>query len=293
MAQSELPDIQKTKIKDSSIPQVGEENIDFLFKIYKKNRKDILTTACRVDFFHWLSGNRKGINMSRIMEVLMECKNEPLDKRNIKVLLIKMIEAMERKVVHEKKVFVRDVFIKIRFPFFMEKVAPSSKKVGFLAYPCTYIGKLIRVNKTKFVYIFGIEIEIPVTSLCPCSKEISKYGAHNQRSKIIVTVQLRPYKNIWLEDLIKLLEKQGSCEIYSLLKRDDEKAVTETAYENPNFVEDIIRNTRRALEKVKEIKRFKIGVKNEESIHTHDAVAYIKRYKKGRRWFSPYKKEII
>ncbi len=293
MTKKDLPDIQKTKIKDSSIPQVGEENIDFLFKIYTKNRKDSIPTACKIDFFHWLSGNRKGINMSRIMEVLMAFKNEPLDKRSMKVLLIKMIEAMERRVVGEKKIFVRDVFIKIKFPFFIEKIAPSSKKVGFLSYNCTYLGKLMRVNKTKFIYLFGIEVEVPVTSLCPCSKEISKYGAHNQRSRIVVTIQLCPYKTIWLEDLIKLMEKQGSCEIFSLLKREDEKAVTESAYENPNFVEDIIRNTRKALEKIKEIKRFKIGVKNYESIHTHDAVAYIKRYKKGRRWFSPYRKEIL
>jgi len=288
-----LPDIQKTKMNDTPIPQVGEENIDFLFKIYKKNRSEAVTTASKVDFFHWLSGDRKGINMSRIMEVLMEFKDIPLDKRSIKTLLIKMIETMERKKSHEKKILVKDVFIRIKFPFFIEKKAPVSKKIGLVGYDCAYTGKLLRINRDKFVYIFAIEIAVPVTSLCPCSKEISKYGAHNQRSKIIITVQLSPYKTVWIEDLIKIVENQGSCEIFSLLKREDEKAVTETAYENPNFVEDIIRNTRRALEKINEIKRFKIGVKNYESIHTHDAAAYIRRYRKGKSWFTPYKIGLV
>jgi len=288
-----LPDIQTTKIKDAAIPQVGEENIDFQFKIYRKRRKDFIITSAKVNLFHWLAGTKKGINMSRIMEVLMEHREIPLDKITIQSLLYKMIEAMERSKKGESKTKIKDVYIKIKFPFFIDKAAPASKKIGLVGYNCAFIGKLMRTKGDKLVFTYALEVEVPCTSLCPCSKGISKYGAHNQRSKITVTVQVGPDETIWLEDLIQLIEKQGACEIYSLLKREDEKAVTEIAYENPCFVEDMIRNTRKALEKLKAVKRFKIGVRNEESIHTHDAVAYIRRYRKGKRWFSPYKIGVI
>jgi len=289
-----LPDVQKTKIKDTAISSVGEENIDFQFKVYRKNRKDFVATAAKVDVYHWLQGNRKGTNMSRIMEVLMAGREKPLDKKNLKLLLMDMITSLERKEPKEPKVLVKDVYIAIRFTYFMEKEAPYSKKVGLLGYDCAFYGKLMRTNSPdKFLFTHAIEVNVPVTSLCPCSKEISKYGAHNQRSKISVTVQLKPDRTLWLEDLIQLIEKQGSCEIYSLLKRDDERVVTERAYENPNFVEDMVRKARRACETLNEVKAFKVGVVNYESIHTHNAVAHMKRIRKGRIWISPYKKDIL
>ena len=174
----------------------------------------------------------------------------------------------------------QDAYAEIAFKYFINKTAPVSKEESVMAYNCTYIGRIGQNNK----YNFQLKVDVPITSCCPCSKEISKYGAHNQRGVITITAQTLRKRVIRLEDLIAMIEKAGSCELYPVLKRTDEKYVTEKAYDNPKFVEDIARDVAVLLQKLGTLKHFKVKVCNYESIHSHNAVCYIEREKKGKTW---------
>jgi GTP cyclohydrolase I len=154
------------------------------------------------------------------------------------------------------------------FPYFVNKKAPVSGVESLLDYNVTLIGEINKgVTSTK------VKIEVPVTSLCPCSKSISDYGAHNQRSH--VTVSARTNGFIWIEEIIDIVEKQASCELYGLLKRPDEKFVTERAYDNPKFVEDMVRDIAVELNKDERIRQYVLESENFESIHNHSAYAMI------------------
>ncbi len=154
----------------------------------------------------------------------------------------------------------------------MEKTAPVSKKTSLMGYDCSFKGSY-KVNGN---YKFVLGVKVPVTTLCPCSKEISDFGAHNQRAIINVLVTYDENDMIWLEDLIEVIEKCGSCPVYPLLKRADEKYVTETAYKNPKFVEDVLRDVVLELRKNKSITGFEVEIEAMESIHNHSAWAYQK-----------------
>ena len=159
--------------------------------------------------------------------------------------------------------------LEMTFPYFMNKSAPISGVKSLLDYEVSFIGQIINdkfINTTKVI--------VPVTSLCPCSKKISDYGAHNQRSHVTVTVQTNDF--VWIEDIIETIEKQASSELYGLLKRPDEKYVTEKAYDNPKFVEDMVRDIANELKKNKKIDNFIVESENFESIHNHSAYALIK-----------------
>jgi len=158
----------------------------------------------------------------------------------------------------------------IKFPYFIEKSAPVSGSKSLMEYTCSLCGSL---NDSLDICL---GVEVPVTTLCPCSKEMCKKGAHNQRG--IVSIKIRFKKFFWIEDVIKIAEKSASSEVYSLLKRPDEKYVTEKAYENPMFVEDVVRNVAQKLEKNKEITWFSVETENIESIHNHSAYALIEKY---------------
>jgi len=163
-------------------------------------------------------------------------------------------------------------YIKLKFPYFMEKKAPVSGIPSMLSYDCVFIASLCED------YELNIGVEVPITTVCPCSKEISKYGAHNQRS--IVTVLLGYNDFIWLEEIIEYVESVASSEVYSLLKREDEKFVTEQGYEKPQFVEDIVRDLAILLKKDQRVTGFQISSENYESIHNHNAYAYLE-WQKG------------
>ena len=267
-----LPDLQRTKdIRGISINRVGVENIDFLLNVEGKNGKKI-PVQVKVDMFASLRHQVKGINMSRILEVLMAYKDEVLTDIGIERLLQHLWEKMGTKDVE-------DTYIKIKFKYFLPKVAPVSKQTSMVAHDCWFVG-ILRNNR------FHMEIgtEVLVTSNCPCSKAISKYGAHGQRSLCTVVIDKLPETRFWFEDLIPMIEAQGSCEIYPLLKRVDEKYVTEKAYENPKFVEDISRDIATVLQQSNLVRKFRIKVVNCESIHHHDAVSLIARKLRGTKW---------
>ncbi|MEJ2201221.1 MAG: GTP cyclohydrolase, FolE2/MptA family, partial [Desulfuromonadaceae bacterium] len=154
-------------------------------------------------------------------------------------------------------------------PYFIEKRAPISNARSLMEYQCQLIGSL----DDQYHFILGVTV--PVTSLCPCSREISDRGAHNQRSA--VSVQIRYREHIWLEDLIEWIEQCGSAPVYSLLKREDEKAVTEQAYDHPMFVEDIVRAVTEKLKSIENIEWFRIECENFESIHNHSAYALVEQ----------------
>ncbi len=155
----------------------------------------------------------------------------------------------------------------MRFPYFIAKNAPVTKTTSLMEYNCSFT---CTINDTEKLLL---TVQVPVTTLCPCSKEISDAGAHNQRAEVTLTVQ--PHKFIWLEDLIQLVESCGSCELYALLKRPDEKFVTEQAYANPMFVEDVVRVVAQSAVKHADIGWFSVGVESFESIHKHSAYAFV------------------
>lgn len=166
----------------------------------------------------------------------------------------------------QNKLHAEEAFGTITFPYFIEKKAPVSNSCGILEYICSYEGK-VSSSERKFY----VTIEIPVTTLCPCSKAISEYGAHNQRGK--VRVKLLYSEFFWIEDIIEMIESCASAPLYSVLKRQDEKYVTEHAYENPRFVEDVVREVYIGLKKMN-FEWFSVEAENDESIHYHNAYAY-------------------
>ena len=173
-----------------------------------------------------------------------------------------MVETLEAETGH----------IEMSFPFFVNKKAPISKIESLIDYEVSFIGEI-----TDGVPELNVKVLIPATSLCPCSKEISAYGAHNQRSHITVNARTRGF--IWIEDIIDLVEQEASCELYGLLKRPDEKYVTERAYDNPKFVEDLVRDVSSRLNQDKRILAYVLEAENFESIHNHSAYALIEKVK--------------
>jgi len=272
-----LPDVQATKIKSIPLNRVGISNLDFPIYIKTQDGNKVLCYSV-ANMYVSLSHNVKGINMSRFSATLMKHKFTSFSSNTIYRFLRKLKQNMGS----------NDAYIELNFKYFMTKKAPVSGLESVLAYNCSFIGHL------GDSYRFLLKVEVPVTSLCPCSKTMSLHeshsnigsGAHNQRGEITVTIEpdTRYRKIVWIEDVIKLVEAQGSCELYSLLKRPDEKYVTEKAYNNPKFVEDIARDVAVALQNSKKTKWIKVKVENFESIHTHNAVCYVERVKKGKQW---------
>ncbi len=203
----------------------------------------------------------KGTHLSRFMELLMAWSEKPISWKEIRQILVELCGHLE----------VSAAEIRLKFRYFLPVPAPVSGIVGYLDYLGEFRG-VFRQPENRFDFQLGAEI--PVLSLCPCSKEISAYGAHNQRAVIRTLVRCDyPGKILWLEDLIELLRSQGSCPIYPVLKRDDEKYVTETSYQNPKFVEDILRDSVLALRSEERIRSFQVEVESFESIHNHSAFA--------------------
>lgn len=166
-----------------------------------------------------------------------------------------------------EKLQAEKAVIEMTFPYFIAKSAPVSKTTSLMEYKCSFTGS---INQREDLLL---TVSVPVTTLCPCSKEISSAGAHNQRAEVTLTV--RPLRFIWLEDLIALIEECGSCQVYALLKRPDEKFVTEEAYANPMFVEDVVRMVAQQSLRHPDIEWFSVGVESFESIHKHSAYAFV------------------
>jgi GTP cyclohydrolase I len=199
--------------------------------------------------------------MSRFVEILNAHERE-ISVDSFKVMLREMVERLEAESGH----------IEMSFPYFIEKRAPVSGVQSLMDYDVTFNGGIERGRPT-----FTMKVVVPVTSLCPCSKEISEYGAHNQRSHVTITARTKGF--VWIEDLVAAAEAEGSSELFGLLKRPDEKYVTERAYDNPKFVEDMVRDVAGRLEKDERIEWFSVESENFESIHNHSAYALIERDK--------------
>ena len=253
---SKMPDMQQSPdTRNIAIDKVGVKDIRYPIVVQDKRREKQHTVA-RVNMYVDLPEQFKGTHMSRFIEVLNLYHGE-ISIENLETILAEMKLRLEATRAH----------LELDFPYFIEKTAPVSGARSLLEYQCRMIGAL------EDRFDFMLEASIPVTSLCPCSKEISERGAHNQRS--IVTVQIRYSEHVWLEDLIAWVEECASCPVYSLLKREDEKAVTEQAYDNPMFVEDMVRAVTEKLRTVAAIDWFKVQCENFESIHNHSAYAMV------------------
>ena len=273
-----LPDIQNTRVSSVKINRVGVSNVDFPIYIKTKSGDKVLCYA-KVNIYMSLRHNLRGINMSRATQTLMKYRYTSFDRW----VLWKFLYDLKKRNESD------DVYAEITFKYFVDKEAPVTKEKSVLAHECTFIG---HINKNNH-YTFRLKVRVVGNSTCPCSRSISRFGAHNQRSVATVTVETKKKRTLWFEDLIKLIESQFSCEVYSVLKRPDEKYVTEKGYENAKFVEDIARDIALALQKTNLLKWYKVKVENEESIHTHNAVAYICRKLKGNnKWIEAKLKEL-
>jgi len=241
------------------IDKVGVKDISYPIVVMDKKKK-FQHTIARINMYVDLPHQFKGTHMSRFIEILNSYREEiALDK--LEIMLGEM----------KKKLGATTAHLEMEFPYFIEKKAPVSRARSLMEYTCSFAATLA----DQFDFVLGIRI--PVTSLCPCSKELSAYGAHNQRSSISIKVK---YSNfIWIEELVSLVEECGSSPVYSLLKRVDEKYVTEKAYENPKFVEDIVREVTEKLLAEPNITWFSVEAENFESIHKHSAYAFIERRK--------------
>ena len=238
--------IQKVGVKDISYPIVvldrakGQQHTVGSFNLY-------------VD----LPQEFKGTHMSRFIAVLNEYREE---------IHIKRFNHILSEV--RTKLGASSAHLQVDFPYFMKKTAPVSGATGLMEYRCSLIGSASEHERD-----FRVKVAVPIQTLCPCSKEISSYGAHNQRG--IVTVTVRYEKFFWIEELIELIEACGSSPVYPILKRPDEKFVTEQAYDNPRFVEDVVRQAAVELKKRPEFAWFSVEAENFESIHNHSAYAYL------------------
>jgi GTP cyclohydrolase IB len=245
------------------IDKVGVKNIRYPVTV-KDKAKGNQRTVASINMYVDLPNDYKGTHMSRFIEILSEYRHQ-ISLENISTILEEMKKRLNAESAH----------MEITFPYFIEKEAPVSKTCGLMEYICTFKGSL----QKKRDLVVGLRV--PVTTVCPCSKEISDFGAHNQRSE--VHVECRFKKFFWIEDLIELIEESASSELYSVLKRSDEKFITETGYLNPMFVEDLVREIALKLDKHDNITWFSVDSENFESIHNHSAYAHIERDKIRRK----------
>ncbi len=242
------------------INKVGIKDIRHPVRILERNGSDQHVVA-NFNMYVDLPHNFKGTHMSRFVEILNNHERE-ISLESFKTMLQEMAERLEANAGH----------IEMLFPYFINKAAPVTGVKSLLDYDVQFIGNIVNGKLN-----IRVKVIVPVTSLCPCSKKISEYGAHNQRSHVTVTVEIEEF--MWIEELIELVEKEASCELYGLLKRPDEKNVTERAYDNPKFVEDMVRDVAARLNEDKRVLSYIVESENFESIHNHSAYALIERDK--------------
>jgi GTP cyclohydrolase I len=243
-----------------SIDKVGIKDIRHPVRISDRSGGEQHTVAT-FSMYVELPHNFKGTHMSRFVQILNQHERE-ISVRTFRHMIGEMTDLLEAEKGH----------IEMRFPFFINKKAPVSGVKSVIDYDVTLIGEMTNGRST-----IHLKVLVPVTSLCPCSKEISRYGAHNQRSHVTVSVESSAF--IWIEEVVDIVEAEASSELYGLLKRVDEKYVTERAYENPKFVEDMVRDIAGRLNDDDRVKAYTVEAENFESIHNHSAYAQITRRK--------------
>lgn len=245
------------------IQRVGIKDLHIPLQIKRKDN-GFQSVLGNVTMSVELPKHYRGTHLSRLVEIVFKWSQKPLGGHDIRLILQQVCDRLAADRAH----------INVKFKYFINKAAPVSNIESALDYDCEFIGTL---SDEGFDFILGVEV--PVTTLCPCSKEISEYGAHNQRG--IIRARIRYDRDVfyWIEDLVGQLENVGSCEIYPLLKRRDEKFVTEQAYRNPKFVEDLLRDTIVMLRSDPSILWYEVETESFESIHNHSAYAYQTEYR--------------
>jgi len=256
-----IPDVQSSADRRHiAINKVGIKDIRHPIQV-KDRSGAVQHTVAMFNMYVDLPHHFKGTHMSRFVEILNSHERE-ITVESFREMLSEMTELLDAECGH----------IEMSFTYFVNKKAPVTGVESLLDYRVTFIGE--RKNGHNCV---AVKVVVPVTSLCPCSKKISDYGAHNQRSHVTVNVRTNGF--VWIEDIIDLVEKEASCELYGLLKRPDEKAVTERAYDNPKFVEDMVRDVAARLNEDDRILSYVLESENFESIHNHSAYALIEKDK--------------
>jgi GTP cyclohydrolase I len=260
-APDEIPDIQATAdTRRLAIDKVGIKSIRHPITVAEKSG-GVQHTIATFNMYVSLPHHFKGTHMSRFVEILNAHERE-ISVDTFKRMLREVVERLEAESGH----------IEMNFPYFVNKSAPVSGVQSLMDYDVTFTGGIEGGRQT-----FTMKVVVPVTSLCPCSKEISDYGAHNQRSHVTIAARTREF--VWIEDLVAYAECEASSELYGLLKRPDEKLVTERAYDNPKFVEDMVRDVAAHLNRDDRIEWYSVESENFESIHNHSAYAQIERDK--------------
>lgn len=253
-----VPDVQnQADLRKLPIDRVGIKDIRYPVRVVDKSGQ-IQHTVATFNMYVALPQHFKGTHMSRFIEMLNRQSGE-LSVENFEEMSREMVQRLDAQAGH----------IEMRFHYFLNKIAPVSGVPSLLDYEVSFIGQI----GADGGFAQTTRVVIPVTSLCPCSKQISERGAHNQRSAITLTVSCS--EPVWIEDLVRIGETQASCELYGLLKRSDEKYITEKAYDNPKFVEDVVRDVAGALNADSRITAYVVEVENFESIHNHSAYALI------------------
>jgi len=265
-----LKDIQQLPDdRGIEIDQVGVSNVRYPLTLPLREGGEFNTVAdvaMTVSLPHY----QKGTHMSRFMIALNE-RNHHFHPENVHIVLEELLENLD----------AQEAYVDLTFPIFLEREAPVSGQKGLLDYRCIFRAMMDKDGGHDKL----IGVKANVASLCPCSKEISERGAHNQRSEVSIDVRPTEQTHIWFEDLIDVAERSGSCELYPVLKRPDEKYVTERAYDNPKFVEDIVRDVSSDLVQMQDLSQiewFYVQINNFESIHNHDAFAKVERGEAGR-----------
>lgn len=257
MPRSRLRDIQsESDLRNLPINKVGVKNISYPVVVLDKTEGEQHTVA-RVNMYVDLPHNFRGTHMSRFVEILNRYR-KGISTGKIREILSEMKKELAAERAH----------FEIEFPYFITKKAPVSGEEAKMEYTC-------RLTGDSSVDHYTLGVSVPVLSLCPCSKEISDFGAHNQRSLITITIKAK--EKIWIEDIVSVAEQSASSDIFSILKREDEKFITEHAYKNPMFVEDMVRSAAEKLMRMKGVLAFSVESENMESIHNHSAYAMIER----------------
>lgn len=253
-----MRDVQNEKdLRNIEIDKVGVKNLKYPI-VLKDKANDSQHTIASINMYVNLPHHFRGTHMSRFIEILNKYRRE-IDIHKMGPILKETKEKLNAESAH----------IEIEFPYFIEKKAPVSGAKSLMGYQCTLIGDLNHSMKIL------LGVSVPILTVCPCSKEISDHGAHNQRGVIRALIEFKGF--LWIEDVIELVEQCASGTVFSLLKRDDEKFVTEKSYENPTFVEDVVRNAAVKLNEISNIVKYKVEVESFESIHNHDAYACVEK----------------
>lgn len=253
-----MKDIQnEPDFRNMTIDKVGIKNLRYPIKVLDR-KMGLQHTVASINMYVDLPHAYKGTHMSRFVEMLHLFRDEVSLKR-----ISEILEQMKKHLNADSS------HIEVTFPYFIEKKAPVSGSIGIMDYTCIIKGSSDHKGKLDLVS----EVIVPITSVCPCSKEISNAGAHNQRGEVRLSTRFKKF--IWMEDMIQIVEDAASCDVFSVLKRVDEKSVTEKGYENPKFVEDIVRDIAIKLKADENITWFSVSAENFESIHNHSAYAHI------------------